>query len=346
MKLKHYLIASPENDYQPWILSKTALACFVLSVWTLRLFMPGYIAVGAPGLDNQDLMNRINAERTNRFIPALISNSKLSTAASIKSNDMINRDYFAHVNPDGDYVWPVIEAQGYKPYQALGENLAVDFNSAEGVVNAWMNSPGHRANILNEKFEDQGMAAVFGNFENHDTYLITNLFGTLIKKASPPPPAPTPAPTPAPVPAPTPTPKPTPPPAAKPTPTPTPVPAPVPTPTPAAIEPPPPTPTPVTNEPTELPNTIPATTDSTKNNDTTPGGMTESTSGGLDEEERAGLASLKILLGVFAGLYTLFLGIDSIIIHRARVRRENMSSSPHALMMVMIAMVNFFTLWI
>lgn len=344
MKLKHYLIASPENNYQPWILSKTAMACFVLSIWTLRLFLPGYVAVGAPGLDNQDLMARINTERTNRFIPALITNSKLNAAANIKSNDMINRDYFSHVDPDGNYVWPVIEAQGYKPYQSLGENLAVDFTSAESVVNAWMNSPGHRANILNEKFEDQGMAAVYGNFEDHETYLITNLFGTLLKKTAPPPtPAPTPTPQPTPTPTPTPTPNPTPKPTPKPVPTPAPTPQPVPVPTPT------PTPEPTASEPFNPPATVPATTDPTDDENNTSTGATDkndSITGSIHNQEEDGLSSLKILLAFFAGLYTLFLAIDSIIIHRARVRRENMSSSPHALIMLLVAVANLFTLWV
>ncbi len=93
---------------------------------------------------------------------------------------MLSRSYFAHVDPDGSYVWPRIEAAGYAPYLTLGENLAMDFNSAASVVDAWMNSPTHRANIVNEKFQDQGLAAIAGTYEpNHDTIMVVSLFGTL-----------------------------------------------------------------------------------------------------------------------------------------------------------------------
>src|SRR5690606_34626201 len=101
--------------------------------------------------------------------------------------------YFAHQDPDGNYVWPKIVAAGYSPYTALGENLAMDFTSAGDVINAWMNSPTHRANIVNEKFEDQGLASVAGMYEgNRETIAVTSLFGTLQKSTPPPAPAPQP----------------------------------------------------------------------------------------------------------------------------------------------------------
>lgn len=326
MKLKYYLIASPENHYQPWILGKTAMACFVLGIWVLRAFVPSYLpnAGAASGIDSTDLMTRINAERTQRFLPALITNSKLIAAANIKSQDMLDRSYFAHVDPDGNYVWPTIEAQGYKPYKALGENLAIDFTSADSVVTAWMNSPGHRANILNEKFEDQGMAAIYGEYEpGHYTYTITNLFGTLIKSSTP-----TPTPTPTPTQSPSPT---------------------QPTPTPAVksgstqVT---PTPTP-TITPTDIPvsastdNNTPGASQTDKNSGVTQisGNPTESSS------KSDGLTTLKIILGIFAAVYAVFLLIDSIIIHRAKIARENLSSSPHALMMLLVVFVNFITIW-
>src|SRR5690606_36401283 len=101
-------------------------------------------------------------ERTGRFIPALTTNSMLNSAAQSKASDMIARSYFSHVDPDGNYVWPKITAAGYGPYLALGENLAMDFSSASATVEAWMNSPTHRANIVNENFQDQGLASVGG----------------------------------------------------------------------------------------------------------------------------------------------------------------------------------------
>ncbi len=158
--------------------------------------MPTSLSLAATGISATELMAKVNEQRTQRFIPALNTNSKLIAAATGKANDMIARSYFAHVDPDGKYVWPRIEANGYSPYLTLGENLAMDFTDADGVVNAWMNSPTHRANIVNAKFEDQGLGSVAGAYEpNHDTVMVVSLFGTLLKKASASP-APSPSPTP------------------------------------------------------------------------------------------------------------------------------------------------------
>ncbi len=204
MKIKHYLIPSETNNYKPWIIKPTALAAFCIIIWSLRLVIPASFSFAAPGIDATDLMNRINNERTQRFISALNTNSKLITAATGKANDMLARSYFAHVDPDGHYVWPRIEAAGYTPYQTLGENLAMDFTSAESVVAAWMNSPTHRENIVNSNFVDQGLASIYGLFEpNHDSIIVVSLFGKLARTQvvySYPTPAPTPTPTPKPTP--------------------------------------------------------------------------------------------------------------------------------------------------
>lgn len=64
-----------------------------------------------------------------------------------------------------------------------------------------------------------------------------------------------------------------------------------------------------------------------------------------EASDSAGLYYLKIVLALFAGIYTFFLLLDSIIIHRAQIRRENIPSSPHSLMMLLVSVVNFMTLW-
>lgn len=185
MNLKYYLIASERNNYQPWIIKPQAMVIFCLCIWSLRIFLPQSITFASGGIDSTYLMQLVNGERTQRFLPGLTTNSKLNSVATDKASDMLNRSYFSHIDPDGNYVWPRIEASGYKPYSTLGENLAMDFTSAESVVSAWMNSPTHRTNIVNEKFEDQGMAAIAGVFEpGHDSILIANLFGKLIKSTA------------------------------------------------------------------------------------------------------------------------------------------------------------------
>ena len=187
MKIKHYLIASETNDYKPWITSTTAMVFFTVLIWSIRIILPASLSYAASYLDATDIMNRINQERSSRYIATLTTNNKLITAAQSKADDMIARGYFAHVDPDGKYVWPRIEAAGYQPYTTLGENLAMDFTSADELVAAWMNSPTHRANVLNDKFQDQGLALTSGDFApDHYTTAVVSLFGTLASSTTKP----------------------------------------------------------------------------------------------------------------------------------------------------------------
>jgi hypothetical protein len=174
----------------------------------------------------------------------------LSKAAAYKAQDMVNRKYFSHTDPSGNYIWPTITAYGYTPYTQLGENLAIEFSNTESLVQAWMNSPTHRANILNEGFKDQGMGVSFGNVGDGEySSSIANTFGSLTIKKQPEPVAvqTTPEPIPTPTPA-TPTPTPT-----------TPKPQPKPTPKPVEVKPTPPPTTP-TPTPTSTPQPIPTST--------------------------------------------------------------------------------------
>src|SRR4051812_31007953 len=110
MKLKHYLIASETNDYRPWITSSSSLVFFTAIIWALRLAVPASLTLAATYLNPADLMSRINTERSQRNIVTLNTNDKLIVAAQNKADDMLARSYFSHVDPDGQYVWPRIEA--------------------------------------------------------------------------------------------------------------------------------------------------------------------------------------------------------------------------------------------
>lgn len=198
----------------------SVLLLTALVLLTTRLGL-GAIFSSASDITVGSIIGQVNKERSDRNIPTLITNSKLSAAAASKSSDMIARKYFSHVDPDGNYIWDKIVAFGYTPYTILGENLAVDFSDVEGLMSAWINSPTHRANILNANFKDQGVGVAYGNTSNDEFGIaITNAFGSQ-------PSASTPKPAPAPAPSPTPAPKPAPAPAPNPAPKPAPAPAPV-----------------------------------------------------------------------------------------------------------------------
>lgn len=132
----------------------------------------------ASDLTTSNIADAVNQQRTSRNITALTYNTKLAAAADYKANDMITRNYFSHVDPDGHYIWDKIVAEGYTPYTVLGENLAIDFPDTQGLIDAWINSPTHRANILNSAFKDQGVGVAFGNSSiGQYSDAIANTFG-------------------------------------------------------------------------------------------------------------------------------------------------------------------------
>ena len=103
-------------------------------------------------------------------------NATLGKAAEIKVQDMLNKNYFSHVSPDNKTPWDFIKNVGYK-YLAAGENLAIDFPTAEGVNEGLMNSPTHRANILNKLYTEIGVSVGYGIFEGRETILVAQYFG-------------------------------------------------------------------------------------------------------------------------------------------------------------------------
>ncbi len=89
----------------------------------------------------------VNVERGKQGCGAVHSDSRLAAAAQGHSADMARRDYFDHTTPDGVDPWERAKAAGYET--PTGENIAMGQRTAEDVVDSWMKSPGHRANILN-----------------------------------------------------------------------------------------------------------------------------------------------------------------------------------------------------
>lgn len=107
----------------------------------------------------QRVVELTNRERSIRGLPPLAAKFGLQYAAEKRSTDMIVRNYFAHVDPDGRDPFSVLRRNGVA-YRTAGENIALGQRTPEDVVRDWMNSPGHRANILNPRFGHIGVSAV------------------------------------------------------------------------------------------------------------------------------------------------------------------------------------------
>lgn len=101
------------------------------------------------------LLDATNQDRATDKLTMLQLNMQLQAAAQAKANDMVRRNYWSHVTPTGQQPWDFITAVHYQ-YQTAGENLAYGFTSSSGVLNAWMNSPEHRANLLNTTYRQVG----------------------------------------------------------------------------------------------------------------------------------------------------------------------------------------------
>ncbi|MFE5793281.1 CAP domain-containing protein [Streptomyces sp. NPDC056503] len=102
------------------------------------------------------VLSLVNAERAKAGCGPLTANATLARAAQGHSDDMAARDFFDHTNPDGADPGDRVTAAGY-PWSTYGENIAMGQRTPEQVMEAWMNSPGHRANILNCDFKELGV---------------------------------------------------------------------------------------------------------------------------------------------------------------------------------------------
>jgi uncharacterized protein YkwD len=129
-------------------------------------------------LNYVDIIEATNKERIKVGLPPLAISNKLVDSARLKTNDMIVNQYFEHTSPTGVNVSDLGKKVGYD-YVIMGENLALgDFASNDDLVQAWMNSPGHRENILNKTYKEIGVYVAKGYYKNKEVWFAVQHFGT------------------------------------------------------------------------------------------------------------------------------------------------------------------------
>lgn len=117
-----------------------------------------------------------NVERYRAGLPILASDPTLSRIALLKMQDLFARQYFAHESPSGETIDDLADRIGYA-YLAVGENLAMGtFQSSKDVVDAWMDSPGHRENILSTTYSHIGVAAGRSMYQGRNIWMIVQAF--------------------------------------------------------------------------------------------------------------------------------------------------------------------------
>jgi uncharacterized protein YkwD len=125
------------------------------AVWAVPLTPDGLVRTTA------EVVDLTNRERAGAGLPALAVDARLTVAAQAHSADMVARDFYSHTDPDGGKPWDRAAAAG-ATRRTVGENIACGQRSPADVVEGWMNSPGHRANILKADFTHIGVGLAGG----------------------------------------------------------------------------------------------------------------------------------------------------------------------------------------
>ena len=180
--LKHIFIPHDENDYKPHFFREVAVLIFLfISVFLLgssagSSFFIHKTVLGAE-IASSVLIDLTNESRIAYNQQPLLRSSKLDEAATLKGVDMSNNEYFSHNSPTGVTPWFWFNKVGYK-FLYAGENLAINFTDSSNLEEAWLNSPTHRANIMNVEFREIGMATIQGMYKNYPTIYVVQMFGT------------------------------------------------------------------------------------------------------------------------------------------------------------------------
>lgn len=181
---RHLFVPHHSNNCKAKILHPSALSVLVGFFLVYQFFINFYLLVSpsvlgfASNITPARVLELTNQKRAEQGLAPLTINSKLNESAQRKAGDMFAFNYWAHVSPSGRNPWSFFQEVGYK-YLYAGENLARDFMSSEAVVEAWMNSPTHRDNILNGNYKEIGLSVVNGTLNGVETTLVVQHFGTL-----------------------------------------------------------------------------------------------------------------------------------------------------------------------
>lgn len=171
-------IKTPTKTNGTLAVTTTKTETTVVAPGPLRIATGGDIITSSQTLTKEGVFSYTNSARAqNGTLPALLYNTTLEHSAQLKLNDMFAKQYFEHVSPTGVGPSDLAKTVGYA-YVVVGENLALgNFENNAKLVDAWMASPGHRANILNVHYQEIGIAVGKGIYEGRETWLAVQSFG-------------------------------------------------------------------------------------------------------------------------------------------------------------------------
>jgi uncharacterized protein YkwD len=182
-KIKSLIFPSESNNYKSRFLQSNTLLYVVVLLLALRI-VTVLVSINIPqniffaDITKLALENSVNQTRESVGLQPLTENSELDQAAQMKAENMVQDDYFDHVSPSGVTPWSWFLKAGYN-YQYAGENLAIGFYDSQEVYNAWLNSPSHKANIVNPNYTQVGTAVLSG-FGPNNSIVVVQEFGSLL----------------------------------------------------------------------------------------------------------------------------------------------------------------------
>lgn len=180
-RFKLWFLAHETNNFRP-----KAFQHKCLSFYTFLLITSHYLAFGVaftgdliknPQNFSKEIVSYTNLERQKYGLQTVSEDATLNRAAEDKVRDMLEKNYWDHVSPEGTEAWYFIDQEGYK-YTMAGENLAKGFADPKNTVLAWMDSKTHRENLLKPEYRNIGVASANGKLNGQDTSVTVQLFGT------------------------------------------------------------------------------------------------------------------------------------------------------------------------
>jgi uncharacterized protein YkwD len=134
-------------------------------------------SVSRKALSGNSIVNLTNKARAANGLPPLTENNLLNSIAESRARDMLENQYFDHVSPTGQQASDLAENIGYH-YKIIAENIGTgDFLNDQKIVDGWMQSPGHRENILSTEVQEIGAAVLKGKMKRYVTYVAVQIFG-------------------------------------------------------------------------------------------------------------------------------------------------------------------------
>ncbi len=181
-KIHHYTLPHESNGHKPHSLRHKTLVAYSILMLLIKVSLGFllFLTYPSPAEFSTITTNRIveltNQKRQELNLPDLKHSTALDQSAKLKAQDMLKNNYFAHTSPQKIKPWHWFKQVNYN-YTFAGENLAMNFIEAEDALDAWMNSPTHRDNIISDNYKEIGVAVAVGQINGKQTTIVVQHFG-------------------------------------------------------------------------------------------------------------------------------------------------------------------------